>query len=133
MFDAIIRACFIIMGSFALAIAVKMQRKRTLLKKAGLVTEGVIIKMEKDDDPESTNQYPVVRYITFDEQVIILRHDVGRNPPAYHTGQQVQILYDPTAPEKFVIGSGKIAWDVLEFAVVGSAFIIGGIAWSLWM
>ncbi|MGI4832032.1 MAG: DUF3592 domain-containing protein [Janthinobacterium lividum] len=109
-------------GVFGYA-AVAQHRKRTLLRQTGILTEGVVVRLEEDNDPESSVLYPVIRFTTLNGEVVIMRYNFGSQPSAYQLGQQVQLLYDPLAPREFVIGAGSTDWETLVFGLVGAGLL----------
>lgn len=110
-------------GGLFLYNAVTHHRKRIFLKQTGIVVEGIIMRLEKDGDPESNILYPVVRFTTLNREVITMRYHAGSYPPAFRTGQQVQIMYDPFAPAEFVIGTGSIDWETILFGLLGVSLL----------
>jgi hypothetical protein len=109
-------------GMFEYA-AVAQHRKRTRLRQTGIVTAGVVVRLEKDNDPESSSLYPVIRFTALNRGIVTMRHNFGSQPAGFHVGQQVQILYDPSAPEEFVIGAGSIDWETLVLGLIGAGLL----------
>jgi hypothetical protein len=111
-------------GSAFLYAAFKHYRKRTFLAQNGLRVEGTIIKLEEDDDPDSSSLYPVVRFAMLNREILTLRYNFGSYPAAFHLGQRVQILYDPLAPKEFIIGLAAIDWNIISIGLTG-IFLVG--------
>jgi hypothetical protein len=117
-------------GVFGYA-AVAQHRKRTLLRQTGILVEGVVIRLERDNDPESSILYPVISFTARSGKVVTERYNFGSQPAAYRLGQQVQILYDPLAPKEFVIGDGSIDWETLVFGLIGAGLLGVGLYGSI--
>ena len=103
--------------------AATQYRKRAYLRKNGVQTEGTVIELEADKSPKSRSLYPVVRFTTLTRKTVTLRYNFGSYPAAFQPGQRVQILYDPLAPEKFVIGVGDTDWRTVVIALMGLFFL----------
>jgi hypothetical protein len=92
---------------------------------------GTVIEMVRVRDSDNTGYlyYPRVRYTTTDGRTIEFDSSLRTNPPAYRTGQSVQVLYDPGVPDYAVIRGFFSLWlmtVILTF--IGSVFLIVGTA-----
>ncbi|GAA4496268.1 hypothetical protein GCM10023172_09290 [Hymenobacter ginsengisoli] len=110
-------------GSVFLYSAFERYRKRTFLLQNGLRTESTVVRLEQDDDPDSSSLYPVVRFTDSSYETITLRYNSGSYPAAFHLGQRVQILYDPSKPQDFVIGYTTIDWETINVLVIGISLV----------
>jgi hypothetical protein len=113
------------LGGVFMYIAVVQYNKRVLLNKSGVPTEGVVIRLEQDND--STVYYPVIQFTTFNREIVVVRHNFGTQPASYHVGQKIQILYDPLVPKEFVIGTSNIDWDAFGFGFLGASLLSVGL------
>jgi hypothetical protein len=131
--DAIIKICLLIGGCVCLYMAFMQQRKRSYLRKNGVPADGTVIRLEQNNSRKTSSYFPVIRFVTLKQEVIIERHHVGSYPPDFHTGQQVQILYDPAAPKQFIIGSGASDRDAYILGIIGLLIIGGTLFTIIWL
>lgn len=125
--SAIFKAVFMGMSGVFTYAAFIQQRKRNLLRKKGLIADGIVVCLERDDDPESNILYPVVQFTTLKSEIIRVRHNFGSYPASFRVGQQVSILYDPLNPREFVLGAASMDWDVLVLGFLGVAGLSYGL------
>ena len=110
--------------------AVMQHKKRVFLSKNGLPTDGIVIRLEQDKDPDSSAYYPVIQFTTLNRETVAVRHNFGSQPASYHVGQKVQVLYDPLAPKEFVIGVtglSAIEWEAYGFGLLGAVLLSIGL------
>lgn len=104
------------------------------------VTSGKVVDLVEHTSTDSDNHdsytyAPVIDFTTADNQDIEFESDVSSNPPAYHAGDSVQVLYDPASPHDAKINSFFELWFAslilgllgLVFAGIGYGLIIAGI------
>lgn len=125
--QAIIAFFTIGIGGAFMYMAVVQYNKRVFLNKSGLPAEGIVIRLEQDNDPDSTAYYPVIQFTAFNRETVVVRHNFGTQPASYHVGQKLQILYDPLVPKEFVIGTGNIDWDAFGFGFLGASLLSVGL------
>jgi len=90
---------------------------------------GTVIEMVKGSG-KNNSHFPVVQFITPRENVYSFQSSMGSNPPAYQVGQQVEILYNPEAPEQAVIAAdNSITTNYMMwlFAGVGAVLVLLGV------
>jgi hypothetical protein len=124
---AIITVFFIAIGSFFIYAAALQYHKRKVLINSGMPADAVVIRLEQDNDPDSSSWYPVIQFTTLDRKTVTVRHNFGTQPASYYVGQQVQILYDPLVPTEFMIGVNAMDWVAFGFGFIGAALIISGL------
>lgn len=95
--------------------------------------EGVVIELVRmrDSDDKGYLFSPVVRFERADGRSHEFQSGLRTNPPAYHAGQTVTVVYDPRAPESAVIRGMLSLWltsiilgfIAMIFVAVGTAMI----------
>ncbi|MBD2450598.1 DUF3592 domain-containing protein [Nostoc sp. FACHB-152] len=97
-------------------------------------TQGTVVDLERHTSTDSkgrssTAYYPVIKFTPSSGDPIVFEANSGSNPPAHHRGQQIDILYNPQAPESAMINSWLDLWFLPGmFTGMGSLFVvIGGI------
>ena len=72
---------------------------------------------------------PLVRFQTTDGRNIEFESSLSSNPPLYHTGQTVSVLYDPGEPQSAAIRGVFSLWLIpMVLGFIGSIFTAVGIA-----
>lgn len=126
-----------------LGAAYSVWSTRTWLKTA-VEAEGTVIEMVRTvststvEDPFDrtkrtvSNGYvyaPLVKFRSFDGIMVEFQSTLRSNPPAYHTGQTVTVLYDPKAPNSAEIRGFAALWIApIILGIIGTAFgVMGGV------
>jgi hypothetical protein len=112
-------------GVFLAGIGVIKIYLRKQLQKTGTRVNGVVIRIDSNIGIGKRNlYYPVFRFVTLENEVIIKRRTWGSNPSIYSEGERVEVIYDPTDKNHFIIDnfSGKVTGYIL--AIVGFALIL---------
>lgn len=125
--ELIIGIVFSLVGGLLAAIAVFILiRTRGFINKAQEV-KGTVIQMVYSHGSEGGEGYsPVYQFKTIDGQTIVVTDSLSSNPPMFHAGQIIDILYDPENPQKARIKK----WMSLYFVPAllgGMGLIFGGI------
>lgn len=101
---------YILIAAIAVVIVVSLILKRKKLLAAGIQAEGVVFQLNYvndisvDTSSGSTGMYyPVIRFLTKENEWITQQYDIGRYPSVYKEGDKVVIFYDPTDPTNFII------------------------------
>ena len=101
-------------------------RTRMFISKAQEV-KGTVIRMVYSHSSEGGGGYsPVYQFRTITGQTIEVQDGLSSNPPMFHEGQVIDVLYDPENPQKARI----IKWMSLYFVSLllgGMGLIFGGI------
>lgn len=90
---------------------------------------GSVIEMVRvrDRDDKGWLFTPLVRFETLDGKRIEFQSSLRTNPPAYHAGQVVPILYDPAAPHSAAIKGLFPLWlTSMVLCFVGGIFLVVG-------
>jgi hypothetical protein len=98
---------------------------------AAVRVRGVVVDLEMRKTTEGgwkKSYYPVVRFQSTNGQEVQFVSGVGSSPAAFERGEEVEVLYDPAAPEEARIDS----WFDLYFVPIlagalGSVFLLSGI------
>lgn len=90
---------------------------------------GTVIELVRGSG-KNKSYYPIVQFLTPRENVYSFQSSMGSDPSAYQVGQQVEILYNPSAPEQAVIAADNsittnyVMW---LFVGVGALLVLVGI------
>lgn len=87
---------------------------------------GTVIEMLRVRDSEDKGFLftPIVRFETIDGRTVEFQSGLRTNPPAYRTGQEVSVVYDPGVPESAAIRGVLSLWLMpIILAFVGSIFL----------
>jgi hypothetical protein len=90
---------------------------------------GTVIEMVRvrDSDSGSYMFAPLVRFATAEGKTIEFQSTLQTNPPAYHAGESVTVLYDPAKPNSAAISGWFSIWAVpLILGIVGAGFTVFG-------
>jgi uncharacterized protein YneF (UPF0154 family) len=93
----------------------------------GLSAEGVVKELVASVGAKQ-NYRPKISFTTKTGQKIEFTHNVSTNPPAYHVGESVPLLYDPANPNNVRIDTmwGGYGGTILML-IVGLMFGLAGI------
>ena len=96
--------------------------------------QGLVIEMVRVRDSEDKGYlfFPIVRYRTVDGTTHEFESGLRTNPPAYHAGQTVAVVYDPLVPQSAAIRGVLSLWlmpIILNF--IGTIFLAIGTAMML--
>jgi Protein of unknown function (DUF3592) len=125
--ELIIGVVFSFVGFLLAAIGIFLfVRTRIFLGRAQEV-KGTVIRMVYSHSSEGGGTYsPVYQFRTIEGQMIEVGDSVSSNPPMFHEGQIIDVLYDPSNPQKARIKK----WMSLYFTstlLAGMGLIFGGI------
>jgi hypothetical protein len=90
---------------------------------------GTVIEMVRvrDSDSGSYMFAPLVRFQTAEGRTVEFQSMVQTNPPAYHAGESVTVLYDPAKPGSAAISGWFSIWAVpLILGIVGVFLAVFG-------
>jgi hypothetical protein len=99
----IVTPILVLVGIGVLALGVYLARTVTRLESAGQRTHGTVVGLELESTVRSSSYYPVVRFATPEGATVQFRDSAGSNPPAYHEGDVVVVLYLRGSPEQSAI------------------------------
>jgi hypothetical protein len=108
-----------VMGLAALLIGIaRSSDKRRLLNK-GIRVDGIVFQIIHDGNSTSPTYYPVVRFVTEDNDQVTEKYKIGGNKYLYKEGDSVRVIYDAQNPGKFLL-------DDVRSKALSPVFIYGG-------
>jgi hypothetical protein len=117
---------FLTVGIIALSVAAFTTVSRLILQHSGLTARGRVIRLQLESARRGSSvYYPVVQFLTHDEQEITFRGSAGSNPPAFKVDEAVSVLYDPENPRHAYIQSFGQFWGPPLFAFLFGAVFAG--------
>jgi Protein of unknown function (DUF3592) len=96
----IVTPILVLVGISVLALGVYLGRTISFLQSHGRRAQGAVVGLELEATLHSSSYYPVVRFVTPDGAVVQFRDSSGSNPPSYHEGEPVSVLYLHDSPEQ---------------------------------
>lgn len=93
------------LGALLFGIARSMDKRKLLQK--GTRVDGSVLQIIHDGHSISPTYYPVVRFTTADNNLVTEKYKFGGNKCLYKEGDNVQVIYDPTNPERFILGDAR--------------------------
>jgi hypothetical protein len=94
---------FCMWGVYAGYISWKLQQE-------GQITAGLVVEMEESESPEGGRVYSPIIEFNIGGQTYSIEGDTASNPPAYHAGQEVRVIYDPSNPNTAQIDKFTERW-----------------------
>jgi hypothetical protein len=124
-------APFLVLAGVGLvALGVLQSRMLLRLESTGTRAPGSVTSLSSSHSSDGgVTYYPQVSYTDGTGRRILFRDSVGTNPPMYHVGEAVTVLYLPGEPGRAVIDRGL--WNWLPSAILyilGGAIFAGGLA-----
>lgn len=116
---SIISYIFALVGIGMLAGAIYLFTNTQAFLDKAAVSEGVVIDLALSRSSDSTTYQPIVEFTTDTGIVTEFVSSSGSNPPSYHRGETVEVLYDRADPYNARINGFFSLW--------GGATIVGGI------
>ena len=118
-------AFFLGLGFVGLLSAFKVNQREMTFRATAVKATGEVVALietnSRDTTQDSTPTYaPKVEFADAMGHSITFVSSVSTNPPSYHTGDKVPVLYQPGTPQKAQIDSWFSRW--------GSVAIVGGIS-----
>ncbi|MBV8877521.1 MAG: DUF3592 domain-containing protein [Gammaproteobacteria bacterium] len=101
----------VLLGLAVLALGVYQSRTLLKLEATGIRTAGRVTALSPSTDSDGGVTYhPLVCYIDADGQTVVFRDSTGSNPPLYHVGQAVTVLYPADHTPGAIIDQGVWNW-----------------------
>ncbi len=113
-----------------IAIPLKLLSRYQKLKKSGLPAEGIVFDLFESKLSGSYQKYPVIRFLTAKNEWITQKYESGISFSNYRKGQQLNLLYDPSNPEDFIIESG--ANEIILYTLITVGVLLTGVA-AFWV
>lgn len=128
----IIKYAFTLFGIGALAVALWLYRDTSTFLTEATRAVGTVVDLVRSESSDSTTYKPVVRFIDRTGEEIEFTSSTGSNPPSYSRGEQVEVLYLPSQPQKARIHGFFSLWGLpLIFGGLGALFFAIGAGLSL--
>jgi len=103
------------------------QRTRRLIARS-ITAVGVVVDLAVVPDGIEESYHPVVQFTTASGARITFESVAGSYPPAYRTGEQVLVVYDPAQPHAAAIRSFVSLWLLpIVLASLGGIFAFIGL------
>jgi hypothetical protein len=117
-------------GIGMLALGVYQSRMLLQLQSSGARTPGTVTSLVSSSSSNGgVTYYPLVTYTDGEGRKVDFKDSTGTNPPMYHVGEAVTVLYLPGETGRAVIDRGVWNWlpSVILY-VLGGAVFAGGLA-----
>jgi hypothetical protein len=101
---------FLLFGVSLLALSLFLGRNLIRLENGGLRSPGTVASLEAMHSDNSTTYHPVVEFATVRGDHVRFRDSVGSNPPSFHVGDQVTVLYLANDTHSAIIDRGLVNW-----------------------
>ena len=125
--ELIIGIVFSLVGLLLAAIGVFIWIWTRVFLNTAQEVKGTVVRMVYSHSSEGGGGYsPVYQFRTIDGQTIEVADGLSSNPPMFHEGQIIDVLYDPANPQKARIKK----WMSLYFVSAllgGMGLVFGGI------
>lgn len=121
----------ILFSTIMLAVALYYYVSTSNFLKKAAITEGTVGKMHQTYNKNrlrTSNQF-AIQFVTRDGKKIVTKpHVLSSNPPRYHTGQKVEILYLPEQPHDAKINDFFSLWGITALigGIGGGIFLLSG-------
>lgn len=128
----IVRFVFGVVGAGLLVGALfAVQNTRSFLGEAVSGDGTVMDLVESRSSSDTGDRYsyaPVVRFVTDRGETVTFTSSVSSNPPSYHVGEAVDVLYSPAEPQRARIHDWFSLWGLASIlGVMGTVFSTVGI------
>lgn len=124
-------APFLLLAGLALlAFGVYASRMLLSLETSGIRTVGSVTALSSSTSSNGgISYYPLVCYRDGTGRSVVFRDSTGTNPPLYHLGEVVTVLYLPGEPGRAIIDRGPWNWlPAVILYLLGGAACAGGLA-----
>ena len=113
----------VLVGVALLGLGVRQSNILRRLESSGVRAYGVVISLRASGSGSGgPSYYPVVEYTDGRGQRVVFRDSTGTNPPMYHAGEAVEVLYSPGEEARAVID--RSVWNWLPAILL---FLFGGV------
>ncbi|TXS96022.1 DUF3592 domain-containing protein [Parahaliea maris] len=126
----IVPAIFGVTGLLMLAGATALFLNTRDFIATAAVTEGKVTELVRSRSSDSDTYRPVVVFTTAAGRSVEFTSSSGSNPPSFHRGETVTVLYQPDTPEQARIGSFFSLWG-LPMIVGGMGLVFSLVGWGI--
>lgn len=113
----------LLMGGALLLAAWWQHRRHARLLREGEAARGTVLRLERDRH----SYFPVVRFLTRQQQWITARYHIGSKPASYAEGEEVDIRYQPADPQDFTIVGADSPVTVWVLGLIGAGLLGYGV------
>ncbi|WP_160152282.1 DUF3592 domain-containing protein [Microbulbifer sp. ALW1] len=97
--------------------------------KSAASADGTVVALVPSRSSDSVTYAPVVQFMDKNGVLIEFRSSSSSNPPSYHEGEVVEVLYPESAPQRAKINGFFSLWGgATILAGLGSVFLIVGLS-----
>jgi hypothetical protein len=108
-----------VVGIFAIVLAalgVWQSMRLAHLEAAGVRAPGEVVRLREEWSSGSSGgghytYYPIIRFRTAENETIEFKDSIGSNPPSYHSGDKVTVLYLAEAPRGNAMIDRGLVWN----------------------
>ncbi|MBS1744991.1 MAG: hypothetical protein JST21_02350 [Bacteroidetes bacterium] len=93
----------IIISLIIVIIAIKLLINIRKISKEGIEVKGVVFDVAKVGGTENNISYPIIRFLTIENNWITKSSKIGTIPGIYKQGKEVTIVYQSNNPNNFYI------------------------------
>jgi len=121
-------------GVIFVVLGFSKRSQRSALLKDGIKTEGVVFRVEQSNsisigvgntDTQDISYYPVIRYVTKENEWITEKYDIGAGIlNKYNEGDKVTVIYDPANNTKFILNDTTTKLAAPLAIIIGIVLII---------
>jgi hypothetical protein len=117
----------LIIGVAAIGFSVHLGRALAHREAVGVRAPGAVISLAERSDSDGSSYYPVVRFKRSNGSEVQFKDHFGSNPPSYHVGEPVTVLYEPGPAVNAMIDRGLWNWlPTSLLALFGAVFAFAG-------
>ncbi len=117
-------------GIALLAFGARESSALLRLQSYGVRTSGLVTGLTPSGSSGgATTYHPLVCYQDRNGRTVVFRDSTGTNPPLYHVGDTVSVLYPPDEPGRAMIDRGALNWlpEVILYGI-GAVLLAAGLA-----
>ena len=111
-----------ILGGILLLLAIRILNNFKSISKEGIAVEGIIFGLEQSISTGTGVSYPIVRFLTQENEWITQKSTIGVIPGFYKKGEKINILYRKNNPNNFYIKDKKTS--IVPFIMIAVALIL---------
>lgn len=117
-------------GMALIIFAINIIYKQREIKKSGISTDGIVFDLLNDPTSSFNSRYPVIRFLTTNQQWITESSNIGLFPGLLKKGQKVKVIYREENPKDFIVESKFSTLILASFFLIGFSLSVTGV-WRL--
>jgi hypothetical protein len=117
------------LGAIFTVVSAVLHDRSKKLRKTGIKVEGIVFSIEHEvrSNDSMGLYYPVIRYVTLQDEWITKRYNVGSRPSSYSEGDTVTVIYDPNDTSVFMLNDSVSKIAPLAGIILGLIMIIAAV------